>query len=118
MVPDIITFSKIKVDASVYKTRYTSGDQKVTANIMYSDLLLKNALGTLSIIPQTGNEQLLVTNVKIKFGWFFNLFITKKRYKSIVEWRIKKFTENIRTECLKRQYSEPTKTPVSKKISN
>ena len=118
VVPDIITFSKIKVDASVYKTRYTSGDQKVTANIIYSDLLLKNAFGTLTIIPQTGNEQLLVTNVKIKFGWFFNLFITKKRYKSIVEWRIKKFTENIRTECLKRQNSELNKTLIPKKTAN
>jgi len=118
VVPEIITFSKIKVDALVYKTRYTSGEQRVTANIMYSDLLLKNALGTLTIIPQPGNEELLVTNVKIKFGWFFNLFITKKRYKSIVEWRIKKFTENIRTECLKRQNSELNKTLIPKKTAN
>ena len=107
VVPNFITFSGIKVDASVYKTRYTAGDQKVTANIIYSDLLLKNALGTITMIPQPNNEQLLVTNVKIKFGWFFNIFITKKRYKSIVEWRIKKFTENIRTECMKRINNDP-----------
>ena len=115
VVPDIITFSGIKVDASVYKNRYSNGEQKVTANIIYSSLLMKNALGTLTLIPIQNNEQLLVTNVKIKFGWFFNLFITKKRYKSIVEWRIKKFTENIRTECLKRQNSEQNKSLISKK---
>ena len=103
VVPDIITFSGIKVDAKVAKTRYVNGDTKVTANIMYSSLLMKNALGCLTIVQQPNNEQLLITNVKIKFGWFFNIFITQKRYKSIVEWRIKKFTENIRNECLKRQ---------------
>jgi hypothetical protein len=41
--------------------------------------------------------------VKLKFGWFFNIFITKKRYKSIIEWRIKKFSENIKDECERKQ---------------
>ena len=71
VVPDIITFSGIKVDARVIKTRHTNGDIKVTANIMYSSMLLKNALGTITVIPQSNNEQLLVTNVKIQFGWFY-----------------------------------------------
>ena len=109
VVPGFITLSGIKVDARVMKTRYTNGDAKVTANIMYSSLLMKNALGTITVIPQSNNEQLLVTNVKIQFGWFFNIFITKKRYKSIVEWRIKKFTENIRNECQRRQNVELAK---------
>ncbi|GEM_PF-234784 len=109
VVPGIITFSGIKVDARVMKTRYTKGDSRVTANIMYSSMLMKNALGTITVLPQSNNEQLLVTNVKIQFGWFFNIFITKKRYKSIVEWRIKKFTENIRNECLRRQSIELAK---------
>jgi len=64
---------------------------------------LKNGFGTITVVPQKDNEQLLVTNVRIKFGWFFNIFITKKRYKSIVEWRIKKFTENLKAECERRQ---------------
>ena len=113
VVPGIITFTGIKVDARVQKTRHTNGDTKVTANIMYSSLLMKNAFGTITFVPQSNNEQLLVTNVKIQFGWFFNIFITKKRYKSIVEWRIKKFTENIRNECVRRQNIELTKTTLS-----
>jgi hypothetical protein len=103
VVPNLTTFSNIKVDAIVAKTKYSNGITKVNANIVYSSLLLKNALGTLSIVPQKNNEQLLVTNVTIQFGWFFNLFITQKRYKSIVEWRIKKFAENIKAECERRQ---------------
>ncbi|MFT3753800.1 MAG: hypothetical protein QM800_13305 [Paludibacter sp.] len=106
VVPGITTFSNIKVDAIVSKTKYTSGVIKVTANIIYSSLLLKNAIGTLLLVPQKNNELSLITNVSINFGWFFNLFITQKRYKSIVEWRIKKFNENIIDECERRQRIE------------
>lgn len=112
IVPNITTFSNIKVDAIVSKKNYTNGDSKVTADIIYSSLLLKNALGTVTIIPQKNNEQLIITNVSIKFGWFFNIFITKKRYKSIVEWRIKKFSENMKNECLQRQQAELNKSAL------
>ena len=103
IVPYITTFKNVKVDAIVSKTKYINGEMKVTANIIYSSLLLKYAVGTVSIVQQKNNELLFITNVSIKFGWFFNIFITKKRYKSIVEWRIKKFTENLKNECEHRQ---------------
>lgn len=103
IIPHITTFKNVKVDAIVAKKTYKNGETYVSANIIYSSLLLKNALGTVTVIPLKNDEQLIVTNVKIKFGWFFNIFITKKRYKSIVEWRIKKFTENIKNECEQRQ---------------
>ena len=109
VVPGITTFSNIKVDAIVSKTKLTNGAIKVTANIVYSSLLLKNAMGTILLIPQKNNDMVLITNVNINFGWFFNLFITQKRYKSIVEWRIKKFTENIIDECERRQTIQPKK---------
>jgi hypothetical protein len=102
VVPYFTTFKDVKVDAIVTKTKNSKGVTKVTANIIYSSLLLKNGLAILYIIPQKNNELLLYTNVSIRFGWFFNIFITKKRYKSIVEWRIKKFTENMKEECIKR----------------
>ena len=103
IVPHFTTFNNVKVDAIVSRTRYTNGSIKVTANIIYSSLLLKNAVATIMFIPQKNNHLQLVTDVKINFGWFFNFFITKRRYKSIVEWRIKKFTENIVEECEMRQ---------------
>jgi hypothetical protein len=102
VVPGFITFHDVKVDAIVTKTSYTSGVNKVRANIIYSSLLLKNAVGSLYLIPRENNDFLVETNVEINFGWFFNLFITQKRYKSIVEWRIKKFAENIKDECERR----------------
>jgi len=99
IVPYFTTFDDVMVDALVSKTKCTNGEMKVTADIIYSSLLLKHGLGILTIIPLKNDEQLFITNVSIKFGWFFNIFITKKRYKSIVEWRIKKFTENMKNEC-------------------
>jgi len=109
VVPYFKTFNNITVDAIITKTKYANGTIKVTANIVYSSLLLKNAIGTLTLIPQKNNNLVLTTNVDINFGWFFNLFITQKRYKSIVEWRIKKFTENIIDECERRQQLEAKK---------
>jgi len=104
IVPLIKTFNNIGVDAIVSKTKYLNGEMRINANIIYSSLLLKYALGTITIIQQKNNQLLFITNIRIKFGWFFNIFITKKRYKSIVEWRIKKFTENLKSECERRQH--------------
>lgn len=103
IVPYFTTFNNVKVNAIVSRTNYNNGQMKVNANIIYSSLLLKNALGVVTIIPENKIELLFITNVSIKFGWFFNIFITKKRYKNIVEWRIKKFTENLKNECEHRQ---------------
>ena len=113
VVEHITSFKDVKVNAIVAKTRYANKEIKVSADIIYSSLLLKKAIGTIKFIPQNKDEQILVTNVSLKFGWFFNIFITKKRYNSIVEWRIKKFTENIKTECLKRQNIDAEKKSVS-----
>ena len=107
IVPYITTFKNVKVDAIVAKKVHKSGGTEVSADTIYSSLLLKNGLGTVTIIPQKNNEQLLITKVSIKFGWFFNIFITRKRYKSIIEWRIKKFAENFKAECEKRQENPP-----------
>ncbi|HLP05687.1 MAG TPA: hypothetical protein VK152_09685 [Paludibacter sp.] len=98
-IPHIKKFKDVKVDAIVARKVYKNGVTKVSAHIIYSSLLLKSALGTLTVVPLKNNEKLLLTNVHIHFGWFFNIFITQRRYKGIVEWRVRKFTENMREEC-------------------
>lgn len=102
-VPGIKTFHDVRVDAVVTKTVYTSGVIKATTNIVYSSLLLKSAVGSVLFVPQKNNDLVLISEAKMDFGWFFNLFVTRKRYKSIVEWRIIRMTENIRDECIKRK---------------
>lgn len=110
IVPGFTSFRNIKVDAIVTKTKLNNGIIKVNANIIYSSLLLKNAVATVQFIPLKNNELQLVTNANFNFGWFFNFFITKKRYKSIVEWRIQKFTDNLITECETRMKNEIKKS--------
>ncbi|MEI7505059.1 MAG: hypothetical protein WCJ61_17430 [Paludibacter sp.] len=105
-VPNITSFKNIKVNALVAKTKYMNGTSKVTADIAYSSMLLDKANGYITVIPQKNNEQLYVTNFKIKFGWFFNIFITQNRYKKIVEWRVRKFTDNMKFESEERQRNE------------
>lgn len=105
-VPHFTTFKNIVVDAHVTKTRYTSGAIKLTTEIVYSSMLMKKAIGSITLIPQKNNNVLAVAKADISFGWFFNLFLTQKRYKSIVEWRIKKFADNVVDECEHQQRME------------
>lgn len=106
VIPNVTTFRDVRVDAKVGKIKLNNGISKVTADIQYSSFLLDKALCVFTVIPQKNNEQIFVTNVKIKFGWFFNLFITQKRYKSIVEWRVRKFADNMHSESEKRQKNQ------------
>lgn len=115
VVPGVTTFSNIKVDAIVTRTKFTSGVIKVSAKIIYSSLLLKNALCTVLFIPQKNDEIHFVTDMDLEFGWFFNLFITQKRYKNIVEWRIKKFSENMVNECELRQNKSTIRSSATKR---
>ena len=96
-IPHVRTFRNVKVDAIVTK-KVTNGLANVSGTIVYSSLLLENGMANLYILPKN-NKLYLYTNSRAKFGWFFNLFITNNRYKSIVEWRVKKFTDNVKEEC-------------------
>jgi hypothetical protein len=107
IVPGIKTFKNINIDAKLeYKTSST-GITKATADVLYSDFLLKKAYGQIFVVPHKGNELVLTSIVKTRFGWFFNIFITQKRYKSIIEWRVKKFNDNMCEACIK--YDKKTK---------
>lgn len=103
MVPNITTFNNVAVDARVTKNILVNGGRKVQAEVLYSRFLLEKASGAFIIVPLAENEQLIVSNLTIKFGWFFNIFITEQRYKSIVEWRVRKFTDNLKIEVEKRE---------------
>jgi hypothetical protein len=95
IVPGITSFKDIKVDAIVEAKTSATGVTKAIADVLYSDMLLKKAYGQIFVVPHRGNEVVITSILKTKFGWFFNIFITQKRYKSIIEWRVKKFTENM-----------------------
>ncbi len=102
-IPGLRTFEDIKIESRVTKTQLPNGDTEISVDVFYSNVLIKKAYGVYRIVPLSNGKQLFNTTVSIKFGWFFDIFITKKRYRSIVEWRAKGFMDNMRAEAERRQ---------------
>ena len=102
-VPGLRTFKDINIESRVTKNELPDGITELVVDIFYSNALLKKAYGTYRIVPQSDGTQFFDITINIKFGWFFDLFITKKRYCSIIEWRAKGFMENMRNEAERRQ---------------
>ncbi len=71
----------------------------------YSGNLLKSAYGNLYIIPTGENKTIYYMDMNIRFGWFFNIFISKRTYKNTVEWRVEQYMNNLKKEAEKIQNS-------------
>ena len=101
-VPGLTTYKDISLESRVLKQHLPSGEVRVDVDIFYSNAFLKKAYGTYHVVPLTDNKVLLCMNTYIKFGWFFDLFITNRRYKNLMEFRIIKFMNNMSNESEKR----------------
>lgn len=99
VVPGFTTFKDINIDSKVTKTKLANGSTRVFVDVYYSNSFLKKAYGTFYVKPISNNQVLLTINVNVKFGWFFDIFITQRRYKNIAEWRINGFMENMKKEA-------------------
>ena len=103
IIPGVITFPNIYVDCKLTSKPTINGNSTVYLNLLSSNGFIKNMNNSFSVIPvanKKGNWFILVTNVR--FGWFFNIFITEKRFKSIMEWRLKQFIHNLKNEAERR----------------
>jgi len=103
IVPGVITFPNIKVDSKLTDKRFTNGKRSININLLYSDGFLKNMNGTFSVIPKKNKATLITLETHIRFGWFFNIFITQHRFRQIMEWRLKRFVHNIKIEAERRE---------------
>jgi len=104
-VPYVKTFNNVKIDALVKNELLPNGCVNGIADVLHSGFLLKKAKGTVTYIPLKNGNQLMKTETHIRFGWFLDLFISQKRYKSIVEWRVEKFTNNLQKEAEKKSFT-------------
>lgn len=94
-VPGIRTFKNVVLESSVTDTMY--GDVRdVRVDIMYAGNLLKQAYGDFRVIPVTENTCTLSIDLYIRFGWFFNLFVSRRVYRNVVEWRVERFMDNMK----------------------
>lgn len=106
IIPNFQTIRDVKVDAVVKTELLPNGQLIGSVVVVNSGFLLKNAYATITSSPMKNGNQLLQTETHIQFGWLLKFFITQNRYKSIVEWRIDKFTENMQKEAEKNTYSQ------------
>ena len=103
IVPGIITFPNIIIDSRFTERKFSTGRSTINIDLLYSDGFLKKMFGRFTIIPKRNNASLFTLETHIRFGWFFNIFITQNRFKKIMEWRLKKFVHNLRDEAERRE---------------
>jgi len=100
VVPGFHTFKDVALDG-----KFSLKTKSAAETVAYGEILTQNAVvnqanGSFSVFPvaNNSNKQLVCSKIEIKFGWFFNIFITQKRYKAIVDWRLVQFNKNIASE--------------------
>ena len=102
-IPGIISFPEIHVNSRMTKKTFVNGNIGVDINVLYSDAFLKSTTGVFRMIPDSGSGHCMMTlETRVKFGWFFDLFITKNTYRGIMEWRFQQLLNNIKTESVTR----------------
>lgn len=102
VVPGFTTYKDIAIESKVVKEKLDKGITRVSVDIFYSNALLKKAYGTFFVVPISADSVMMSVKIHVRFGWFFNMFITKNRYRNLVEWRQQGFMNNMRDESERR----------------
>ena len=84
---------------SVTKSYLKNGNTRVRIDVMYSDAFLRETSGVFYAIPEKEKGNWITLETKVKFGWFFNVFIKQPLFRSIMEWRFHQMMINIRDEA-------------------
>ena len=100
IVPKIKRFKDMKISSKVTQVTDNATYHNVHIDVFYSNSLLKKAYGTF-FVQKKGNGVVITINIYVRFGWFFNIFVTKKMYKKVVEWRLEQFVSNLKKEMEK-----------------
>jgi hypothetical protein len=103
IVPGVTTFPNIAIESKVTQKKYTSGRREVRLDLATPNPFIKSLVGVYSFIPKGRNKYGFYSlETHIQFGWFFNVFLTQKKYREIMEWRIKQLVRNMKEESEKR----------------
>ena len=103
VVPGVTTINDVSVDSKLTLRTYTSGKREVKLDLAKSNLFIKSMSGSFYFVPKGDNKTAYFQiRTSISFSWFFDVFITQKRYQSIMEWRLRQVLLNLREEAEKR----------------
>jgi len=100
VVPKVRRFKDVEINSKVMLYSDNATYHNAYIDIYYSSSFLKKAYGTF-FVQKKGNNVVITTNIYVRFGWFFNVFVTKKMYKKVVEWRLGKIVNNLKKEMEK-----------------
>ena len=102
-VKGVTTFKDLSVDTKLTQRNFKGGRREVRLDLASPNLFIRSLRGSFYFVPKGTNKNgylQIVTN--IRFAWFFDVFITQKTYKTIMEWRIRQMLKNIKEESEKR----------------
>lgn len=102
IVPGIITVPNIIIDSRLTSKKFTNGKSIVYIDLLSAKGFMKQMNCNFSVIPLKGKGVWYTLETHVRFGWFFNIFITQNRYKAIMEWRLKQFVHNLKNEAERR----------------
>ena len=102
IAPGFRNFRNINIDAIITSKTNSDKSSEIELDIKNTNIILKKAYGKMIVNDkgEAGSEMNL--EVQIKFSWIVDLFLTEKKYRKIVEWRIMGLLENLRNESLRR----------------
>ena len=96
-------FRNVRITVLMKTTeRDSNGYPVVTVELGNPNFFLKSAKLTLNF-HQVMNKRQLVIQSSVRFGRFFNLFISTSNYCAIAEWRIETVLKNLKAETERRQ---------------
>lgn len=105
-------FKNIRVESQV--TDSLEADTVLTRlDIHYYGMLFKTIYLNFRVKPIDQNHQRLVMDTHLQFGWFFNLFVSRKVYRQTAEWRIERFMNNVKEMIETGEVKDPEPIDVS-----
>lgn len=103
IVPGVTTFEDLSLDTKLTLRNFSGGKREVRLDLASPNLFIRSFSGSFYFVPKGTNKNGYLQVVsKMRFAWFFNVFVTQKTYKTIMEWRIRQMLKNMKEESEKR----------------
>ncbi len=97
---DIRTNGKVRFKDMLLETWVTEEQRDSTHDLSIlmkvSSRLLDEARFNFHVTPLSSTTAQVTFDSHIRFGWFFNIFISRRTYRNVIEWRFDLFLENLR----------------------
>jgi hypothetical protein len=103
IIPGLITFPNIIVESKLSSKINRKGKSSFDLNMLNAKGFIKTMNNSFLVIPTKNKGNWYILETHVRFGWFFDFFITQKRFKSIMEWRLKRFVHNLKDEAERRE---------------